>query len=294
MKKALSERLNISKVSRYAIVANAAQMLFALGLFAYALFGYGFHLSGTAEQFLVGVVALIVIWGAALDIRDALNARKISAQSEMLAEAYGQLEDLNATLRAQRHDFMNHLQVVFGLVEMREYGEAQDYIERVYGDIQLVGRALKTASPAVNALLAAKMADCEEKGIDMEVVIRSAWHGMPIAGWEMCRILGNLIDNAVDAMEDRSRPVRKLLVEIGEDLHDYRFSVANTGPEIPEHVRATIFERGFTTKHAGRGMGLSIVREILGEHGGDICVASDEAGTSFSGRIPKARAEKAG
>jgi len=292
MKKALSERLNISKVSRYAIVANAAQMLFALGLFAYALFGYGFHLSGTAERFLVGVVALIVIWGAALDIRDALNARKISAQSEMLAEAYGQLEDLNGTLRAQRHDFMNHLQVVFGLVEMREYGEAQDYIERVYGDIQLVGRALKTASPAVNALLAAKMADCEEKGIDMEVVIRSAWHGMPIAGWEMCRILGNLIDNAVDALEDRSLPRRKLLVEVGEDLHDYRFAVSNTGPEIPEHIRASIFERGFTTKRAGRGMGLSIVREILGENGGDIAVRSGETGTSFAGRIPKGRAEK--
>ncbi|HIU34360.1 MAG TPA: Spo0B domain-containing protein, partial [Candidatus Pullichristensenella excrementigallinarum] len=171
MKRALRERIDISKISKYSIAANAMQILFAFGIFLYALFGREFNLTGRAEQVLVGAMALIVIWGAGLDIRDAFNARKIARQSEMLEEAYGQLEDLNATLRAQRHDFKNHLQVVFGLIELREYQEAQEYIERVYGDVELVGRSLKTAIPAVNALFAAKMADCEEKGIQMDVQI---------------------------------------------------------------------------------------------------------------------------
>ena len=178
-----------------------------MGLVLYALFGREFDLSGMAERLLICAVAFVVVWGALLDIRDARNARKIASQSEMLEDAYTQLEDLNGTLRAQRHDFKNHLQVVFGLIEMGEYKEAQDYIERVYGDVQLVSRALKTASPAVNALLAAKAADCEERGIRMEVRIRSAWQGLALPGWEMCRVLGNLIDNAIDAMADP--PCRK-------------------------------------------------------------------------------------
>ena len=287
MKRALRERIDISKISKYSIAANAMQILFAFGIFLYALFGREFNLTGRAEQVLVGAMALIVIWGAGLDIRDAFNARKIARQSEMLEEAYGQLEDLNATLRAQRHDFKNHLQVVFGLIELREYQEAQEYIERVYGDVELVGRSLKTAIPAVNALFAAKMADCEEKGIQMDVQIHSPWQGMPIAGWEMCRILGNLIDNAMDAILSGKSPQKILTVEIGERLQDFTFRVENTGPEIPEDLRERIFERGFTTKSSGRGLGLSIVREILRENGGDIRLFSDEKGTRFEGRIPK-------
>lgn len=287
MKRALRERIDISKISKYSIAANAMQILFAFGIFLYALFGKEFNLTGRAEQVLVGAMALIVIWGAGLDIRDAFNARKIARQSEMLEEAYGQLEDLNATLRAQRHDFKNHLQVVFGLIELKEYREAQEYIERVYGDVELVGRSLKTAIPAVNALFAAKMADCEEKGIQMDVQIHSPWQGMPIAGWEMCRILGNLIDNAMDAILSGKSPRKILTVEIGERLQDFTFRVENTGPEIPEDLRERIFERGFTTKSSGRGLGLSIVREILRENGGDIRLFSDEKGTRFEGRIPK-------
>lgn len=287
MRKTLRERIDISKVSRYSIGANALQILFAAGIFLYALFGRGFELTGRAEQFLVGAMALIVIWGAALDIRDAFNARRIARQSEMLEDAYGQLEDLNATLRAQRHDFMNHLQVVFGLIEMQDYAEAKEYIERVYGDIQLVGRSLKTAIPAVNALIAAKTADCEEKGIQMETRIRSSWQGMPVAGWELCRILGNLIDNAIDALESEALSRRVIAIEIGEGLREYTFAVENTGPEIPAAIRESVFERGFTTKRAGRGMGLSIVREIIRENGGDIQLTSNEKGTRFEGRIPR-------
>ncbi len=292
MKKTLRERLDIRKVSRYAVAANAAQVLFAVGLTLYALLGEDFNLSGMAERLLICAMALIVIWGAFLDIRDARNARKIARQSEMLEDAYNQVEDLNGTLRAQRHDFKNHLQVVFGLIEMGEYGEAQGYIERVYGDIQRVSRALKTASPAVNALLAAKAADCEERGIAMETRIGSAWQDLPVPGWEMCRLLGNLIDNAIDAMGDASLPQRRLVVETGEDLHAFTFRVFNTGPEIPEDRRAAIFERGFTTKGAGRGMGLAIVAEILEENGGVLHVESGAEGTAFEGRIPKTLPER--
>ena len=84
MKKTLRERLDLNKVSRYAIAANAAQVIFAVGLVLYALFGREFDLSGMAERLLICAVAFVVVWGALLDIRDARNARKIASQSEML------------------------------------------------------------------------------------------------------------------------------------------------------------------------------------------------------------------
>ena len=237
-----------------------------------------------AERLLICAVAFVVVWGAFLDIRDARNARKIASQSEMLEDAYTQLEDLNGTLRAQRHDFKNHLQVVFGLIGMGEYKEAQAYIERVYGDIQLVSSALKTASPAVNALLAAKAADCAERGIRMEVRIRSAWQDLPLPGWEMCRVLGNLIDNAIDAMAGSATGKKQLLVETGEGLHDFTFRVFNTGSRIPPERLNDIFERGFTTKSERAWHGAVHRRGDHGRKWRDHPRNIRRTGTAFSGK----------
>ena len=134
MRHALKDRLNVKKAARFAVVINAMQIAAMAGVFLYAL------LRGPVEGRLVelaaiGFALLIVSWGAVLDIREALNAGKIVDQAQMLEEAYGQLEDLNATLRRQRHDFMNHLQVVFSLLELNDADEAMKYVESVYGDI---------------------------------------------------------------------------------------------------------------------------------------------------------------
>lgn len=292
MSKTLRERLNVEKATRFAVIINALQIFAMGGIFVYALLSRLTFLSHTAELALLAFCLLIVIWGAVLDIRDALTARKIAEQTQMLEEAYRQLEDLNATLRCQRHDFMNHLQVVFSLTEMQEYSEAMQYIERVYGDILRVGSVLKTSIPAVNALISAKYADCAERGIRFETDIASAWTDFLISGWEMCRIFGNLIDNARDAIEEAGCTEGKYIrVCLSETPSAFAFSVSNNGPRIPSDAIDSIFEMGFTTKSSGHGSGLSIVREILETYGGRIEVCSDDAETRFTGSIPKLRPE---
>ena len=287
MRHALKDRLNVKKAARFAVVINAMQIAAMAGVFLYAL------LRGPVEGRLVelaaiGFALLIVSWGAILDIREALNADKIVDQAQMLEEAYGQLEDLNATLRRQRHDFMNHLQVVFSLLELNDADEAMKYVESVYGDIKKTGSVLKTAIPAVNALIAAKRQDCEERGIALETRIASGWRDMPVPGWEMCRVLGNLIDNARDALAaDAENPSKRILLAIDETPGAFNFRVSNNGPAIPPQLQRSIFQMGFTTKSDGHGSGLSIVEEIMARYGGEIRVASDESETAFSGSIPK-------
>ena len=152
---------------------------------------------------------------------------------------------------------------------------------------------LKTSIPAVNALLAAKHADCEENHIRFETEIASAWTDFPIPGWEMCRVMGNLIDNAVDALTDAGTKDPLIRVTLGETPRAYVFSVSNNGPAIPDEIRESIFHLGFTTKSAGHGSGLSIVSEILESYSGEITVESTPERTSFSGTIPKAARKEA-
>ena len=287
MSKRFLERLNVQKTTRFAVISNALQIMAMGSVFAYVL-ANEIVLPHNAEVLLLGFCMLIVIWGAVIDIRDAITTRRIAEQTLMIEEAYTQLENLNGTLRKQRHDFMNHLQVVFSLTEMEEYDEAMQYIERVYGDIQRVGSLLKTSIPAVNALISAKQADCEEHGIRYEAEISSAWVDFPVSGWEMCRVFGNIIDNARDAIvENGSTEGKRILISLSETPNSFCFRVANNGPCIPTKHLTSIFLPGFTTKSDGHGSGLSIVYDIMEAYGGQINVTSTDAETAFSGTIPK-------
>ena len=277
--------VNLKKAVIYTVVINMLQIAGSITVAVMSLITGGHAFIGLPEQVLLCTMTLLVSWGAVLDIREAFSARELASDADMLQDAYAQLEDLNGTLRAQRHDFMNHLQVVFSLLELEDYKEASDYIERVYGDIRRVSRTLKTAHPAINALLAAKVGDCEARGVHVDLQIESPWAGLPVESWEMCRVLGNLIDNAMDAMKDAPEP--RLLIRLSESVQSYTFVIANNGPMIQPSIAERIFQRGFSTKGEGRGMGLSIVRGIMESGGGRLTLASEERETRFEGTLPK-------
>ena len=287
MKTRLTERLNVKKATRFTVAINLLQVAAMVAVLVYTVVHApteGRHIEIAA----VTAALLIVTWGAIADIREALNAGRIVEQAQMLEEANRQLESLNGTLRKQRHDFMNHLQVVFSLLELNDAGEAMKYVESVYGDIKRAGSALKTANPAVNALIAAKRQDCESQGISLVLHIQSPWQDLPVPGWEMCRVLGNLIDNARDALlENPQQADKRIDLTIDETPGAYTFRVCNNGPAIPPQLHRSIFQLGFTTKSDGHGSGLSIVEEIVKDYGGEIRVESDEASTVFIGIIPK-------
>ena len=284
----MHRRIDMRKAAVSAIVANALQIV-AVALLAVMLYHNPAELDMHELRLVILVCAVTVCWGAFMDIGAALTSLRIRRHAKELRETCGRMEELNRTLRAQRHDFMNHIQVIYSLIEMNEPQEACDYMDRVYGDIQRVNRALRTDSVAVNALLQAKLADCERRGIRMELDIRAGWKNLAMPDWEMCRVLGNLIDNAIDALRDTPAPL--LVVSLREDLKACRFEVKNNGPAIPVQTVAHVFLPGFTTKRTGQGMGLFIVRSLLREYGGDISLHSEEGQTVFSGFVPNKKEE---
>lgn len=112
-------------------------------------------------------------------------------------------------MRAQRHDFMNHIQVVYSLIEMNEPGEAMAYMDKIYGDMQRVSRMMRTACPAVNALIQAKVVEASQRGAELKLSIAAKWDDPLMPAWEICRVLANLIDNALDAATALSCPRAK-------------------------------------------------------------------------------------
>ena len=285
-------RVRVARVAVIAIVINVLEIIAGVAM---VVLVHRMLFSGV-EKTLARMTSLlcltIVVWGAITDIGAAISSLQMVRRTRELEEAYGQLDGLNREMRAQRHDFMNHLQVVYSLIEMNEPGEAMAYMDKLYGDMQRVSRMLRTACPAVNALIQAKVVEAQQRGAELRLSIAAKWDDERMPAWEICRVLANLIDNALDAatqgpLPEGEQPVVELV--LGEDLRSWFFSVRNNGPAIPQDVRAKVFEPGFTTKAAGQGMGLFIVSRTIAELGGRITLESRDGDTVFSGFVPRKR-----
>lgn len=204
-----------------------------------------------------------------------------------LQENFKNLEHLNLKLRAQRHEYLNEMQVVYGLLELEEYEEAYRYLHPLYEDIARIGKALRTKKPAVNALLQAKMEYAQKQQITFFVEVSSDLAALSMEQWEVCRILGNLIDNAFTAVSGMDGE-KKVHLCIQENEKQYLFIIYNNGPVIPENKRELIFKKGYSSKkEEGHRLGLWMVRKLAGQYRGTITVTSVPGKTEFDVTLPK-------
>jgi sensor histidine kinase regulating citrate/malate metabolism len=286
----MKKKLDISKTITTVIVLNIIQITTIILVIFYNYFHkniLNFQEKFYSGELFIYLIIFIAIINSFFVVKDIRSLKGKNSEYSMLKSTLEQLENLNKTLRVQRHDFMNHLQVVYSLMEMEEYYDSREYIEKVFKDIQKVNKVLKTSNPAVNALLQAKILYGEKRGIKTEIFITSSLQDLKIPSWEFCRVLGNIIDNAIYALQE-VKENRIIQIELFEDLKLYGFIIKNNGPEIPEELMGKIFKTGITTKgEKGEGMGLAIVKDILEEYEGSISVFMEKEFTVFQGWIPR-------
>lgn len=284
MRRLTSTGINLKKLAFMAIFVNAVQIASAAFIAALLIFSPDI-INTPSMRILLICVLIVTALGAIVDIREAVRTRRLDEHADMMADSLDNLESLNTVMRKQRHDFMNHLQVIYSLLELDDPKECMNYIERVHTDLSKVGKTLKTAHPAINALIAAKSNDAAQSGIAFTLNVSTSLEYLPIPAYEICRALGNLIDNAFDALIGQSEPLIRLSFE--EIASNYRLTVSNNGPAIDQDALDRIFSAGYSTKGTERGMGLSIVTEIAHLAGGGLYVDSSAAVTKFILDIPK-------
>lgn len=282
----LGKKLNMQKTLILMVAINVVQFLGIVAVILYEFIEGRQRLFG-GQFYLMPLLLLISLTGTivAVSLIQPMLAMRIRLQQT--EASLSDLNRLNMTLRAQRHDFLNNLQVVYSLIDIGEFEEAKSYIEKEYKNVERVNSVLKTKIPAVNAILQAKHQMCQNRGINVIMDIRSTLSELSIPAWEFCKVLGNIIDNSIHALMENEGE-RKLTIEIFEDLQFFRFKISNNGPAISPDIREKIFEAGFTTRAGiGEGMGLAICRRIINGSGGSLTVHSDDGMVSFEGKIPR-------
>lgn len=230
------------------------------------------------------ISVLLILLSSFITVISLYNVNRYGNDS--MAETIKNLEDVNTKLHAQRHDYIYHFQEIYGLMKLQEYEEAMKYLEPIFKDMK-VGKALKTAQPAVNAMLQVKMDTAEYKNIDFFLDIQSDLRNVSMEPWNLCIVLSNIIDNSITCLAEVDKQ-KTIYIEIDEDKNYYSFHIINNGPQISENQLADIFKQGFTTKkEQGHGMGLYIVSKIIEGVNGTINVLSNMKETIFNIQIPK-------
>ena len=224
------------------------------------------------------------------EISGAIGILHNRTEYTRLAEDLAGTKHLVDSMRANNHDFTNKLHVILGLLQMEMYDRATDYIENITV-VQSEGISeimRKVNVPSVAALLIGKNARASEMNVKFIFKSDSVYNreDIYIPDGTLITVIGNLIDNALDAMnmdaENGGRP-KELWFGIYSNPGALLITVDDTGSGISKGDIEHIFDDGFSTKSDGRGTGLHQVKNLVESLGGKISVQSQEnSGTSFT------------
>jgi len=215
--------------------------------------------------------------------------RDRTEMSGLLRELDG-VRSLTEALRAQQHEFSNRLHAVTGLLELGQIDEALGYLTELHGGAAQFADALRArvGSPLIVGLLLGKAAEASERGLVLQLSDDTWLSESPQKPQALTTILGNLIDNAFEALTGAAGSGR-VSVSIVEDDGAISVRVADNGPGIPPGSATSIFRDGYTTKSdrglLRRGLGLALVHRLVQRLHGTISVTEGPAPT-FTVSLP--------
>lgn len=238
----------------------------------------------------VGLFLIVTIIAIVIELfLSRVLFRKIKKEFYTFAEDFEGTKFLVDSMRANNHDFTNKLHVILGLIQIGEYDRAVSYIENIsIIQKETVSRVMHAVdNPSFSALLIGKIArasECNVKFVLKEDMVFNS-DDIDLPSEALVTITGNLIDNALDAMntaEVMSKNDRSLIFGVYTQPGQLLITVQDTGNGIPDKIKDKVFENGFSTKGSGRGVGLYHTKQLVESLGGSISFESQNGkGTCF-------------
>jgi len=211
---------------------------------------------------------------------------------------------MSTALRAQRHEFANQLHTLAGFLGIGQHQEARDYLATLAATGPLkfpVDQAELLQDPYLQAFVGAKGVEADERGVALRIGPETLVRGQVTDAQDVTTVLGNLIDNAVNAAVAGSATDRWIELEVldepGDDGGTLHVVVADSGDGLAEGTDAEhVFAEGFTTSAGpvraggGQGFGLALARQLARRRGGDVKVlergAKGGPGAVFMATLP--------
>lgn len=238
--------------------------------------------------FQLAILALFIVIVVLFRIYINLTINRV--EEETGTPYLNSIQDLFTAVRSMKHDSLNHYTAINGFLKKELHHHAKEYVEQLLQETVIIEKTADASSqvleriknPAVSSLLQSKMVVCLAERITLTMNINDLSQFSQMKTFDLIKILGNLLDNAIRATSYELEENRYIILEWGQSEREHYLYIENSGPTIPETKLKDIYQAGYTTKKSGEGgLGLTIVKTVTDRYSGKILVRSADGVTSF-------------
>lgn len=195
--------------------------------------------------------ALISVILTILILKNKYDKRLSDFQDSVLKKQRDEVQNIYQTMRAWRHDYHNHMQAIKALLSMGKKDELSEYLDNLEKDLDSIDIAIRTGNVGLDAILSSKVSIARKNNIEVNCTAKVP-DELKISDVHLCAIVGNLLDNAIEACEkitEGSEP-RFIRIYIGLFKSQLYISVSNSTCEkhrrrLSELVTSKLGEHGF-------------------------------------------------
>ena len=202
-------------------------------------------------------------------------------QSDLLQKYCDEVESMYTKMRGWRHDYHNHIQALQASMALGRYEEVNDYLRQLNDDLTQVDTTVKTGRVMIDAILNGKMNIAAQNDIAVNARAKIP-EGTPVSDVDLCAIIGNLLDNAIEENKRLPREERFIRIYIGQKNTQFYLAFTNAAGKKRDK-RKSLF---LSAKGAGHGLGLVRVEGLVKKYGGIFSADSEDGGFTAELLIP--------
>lgn len=195
------------------------------------------------------------------------------------------LEQFMKVIRSQRHDFNVHLHAINGLIETNNFEQCKEYVATMVKESNAINDVLPVHSPIISAMLHGFREDAESRGIHIDIEVLYDMKDLSVAPYDLNRILGNLIQNAIDEIKRNKDDKYGIRLRISKADNMTVIDISNRFDPLLHNVNH-MFNDKYTTKQRHDGIGLNTILRITESYGGMIYPEIDDDIIHFILRLP--------
>lgn len=260
--------LKANKYSKYIINTIMVMLLCVLVMWKYQreLGEHYLLLIAVAFSLMAGINYIILSKSSQIELKD----KELKVYEDYMPV----ISDLVDEVRAQQHDYKNHLNAIYMMVLEEEYDALKKYAEDYIDLTKFHNKLMAIDDKIITGVIYSKICEAEKYGIQMKLEMDHLLPGYPIEKYELVGLLGNLLDNAIEANMNKGLVEPFIELKIYEKNKFAYLEVANTYQGTIDTVH--MFDKGYSSKGENRGYGLHNVKKIVNAHNGIIQVQKGE------------------
>jgi sensor histidine kinase regulating citrate/malate metabolism len=210
------------------------------------------------------------------------SEKKLAAfQNAIMEQHYAEVENMYRKMREWRHDYHNHIQALATMLEQGDIEKAREFLYEIHDTLTKVDTVLKTGNTMVDAILNSKISLMYSKNIRVDATAKVPSE-LTVKDIDLCVIIGNLLDNAMEACEKLPEGSRFIRIYISVKGNHLYMSFTNSAGKKQEKV-GMLFR---STKGVLGGIGLSRVDSLVSQYGGYVTRASEDGGYTTEVILP--------